>query len=285
RDAVPSPVSARAAASEAASASAEVTTAASTSAPAETAAASEAAREDDRTAPAARATRPALPPHVRLAERGNDNGEESRYDDEEQDTRHGAEAVGAAGGRRRGLGVIGARDHLLDGVEAGGDPVGDLALAEARGDHLSKGLARQRIGELGLEAVADLETHLPVVHEDEEDDAVVEPLLPDAPRLSETDGIVLEILPLQRSEDRDDDLVATLALARSELVLQPVAVGGREHSRVVVDPVVGRGRDGQGRPDRVRERGRACEGDEDEQRREPAVTRAHDAGLVPSRCS
>src|SRR5262249_34282913 len=54
--------------------------------PANPAAASEAAREDDRTAPAARATRPALPPHVRLVERGNDDGEESRYDNEEQDT-------------------------------------------------------------------------------------------------------------------------------------------------------------------------------------------------------
>src|SRR5262249_26676178 len=240
------------------------------------AAASEAAREDDRPAPAARATRPALPPQVRLLKRGNDDGEEPRHDDEEQDARHEAAAVGAVGGRRRGLRVIRARDHLLDSVEAGGDPVGDLALAKRRCDPLPQDLARQRVGELGLETVADLEAHLPVVHEDEKDDPVVEALLPDAPGLGETDGVVFEILALERSEDGDHDLVAALALARAELALQPVAIRGREHARVVVDPVIGTGGNGQGR------RGGAREGGKEEQPGAQAAGPPHAPSPRPS---
>src|SRR6266436_5777012 len=233
-DAGASPVSARAAAAEAAAPAAEVPApAASASA---TAAAPAATREDDGPAPAARAARPSLAPHVRAEERGNHDGEKPADDDEEQENRKRTLAPSPALHLRGGL--VGARDDLLDGVEPGGDAVGDLALAEARRDVLAQDLARERIGQLGLEAVPNLEAHLPVVDEDQEDDPVVETLLTHPPGLSQADRVVFQALALQRAEDGDDDLVAALPLAHAEPVLEAGAVIGREHSGVVVDPVV-----------------------------------------------
>src|SRR5215510_989970 len=111
-----SPVSAGAAAAEAA------TAAHATSPP---------AGEDDRPTPAARATRPSLSLDVRLQERRNDDREEPRDDDEEERERHEALAA-PTGGRRRWLGLVGARDGLLDGGEAGPNTLGDLPFPKAR---------------------------------------------------------------------------------------------------------------------------------------------------------
>ena len=77
---------------------------------------------------------------------------------------------------------------------------------------------------VGLEPVADLDAHLPVVEEDQEDDAVVEALRADPPGLGEPDREVLEALAVERAEDGDDHLIATAPLALDELLLEPIAV-------------------------------------------------------------
>ena len=130
------------------------------------------------------------------------------------------------GGARAGRGsAVRALDGRLDRVEAGADALGDLALAEAGGDHVAENRRRHRIRQRRLEPVADLDAHLPVVEEDQEDHAVVEVLPPDAPGLGEPDREVLEALPVERSEDGDDDLIATAPLALDELLLEPIALG------------------------------------------------------------
>src|SRR5262245_11752915 len=239
-----SPVSAGAAAAEAAAATAEVTASATTEPATAAHATSPPAGEDDRPTPAARAARPSLPLDVRLQERRNDDREEPRDDDEEERERHEALAA-PSGGCRRWLGLVCARDGLLDRGETSADALGHLSLAKARGHHLTKDLARQRVRELGLEAVTHLEAHLPVVDEHEEDHAVVEAFLADAPGLREPYRVVLEVLALERAEDGDHDLVAALALPRPEEVLEPRAVGLAERVRVVVDAMIGWRRDRQ----------------------------------------
>src|SRR5215468_8258812 len=239
-----SPVSAGAAAAEAAAATAEVTASATTEpATADPATAAHAtsppAGKDDRPTPAARAARPSLPLDVRLQERRNDDREEPCDDDEEERERHEALAA-PAGGCRRWLGLVCARDGLLDGGQACPDALGDLPLAEPWRHDLAQDLARQRVRQPRLEAIAHLEPHLPVVDEDEEDDAVVEALLPDAPGLGEPDRVVLEALSFERAEDRDHDLIAALALPRTKQVFQARALRRAERVRVVVDAVVWR---------------------------------------------
>src|SRR5262245_34544945 len=259
-----SPVSAGAAAAEAATAAAEVTASATTEPATAAHATSPPAGEDDRPTPAARATRPSLSLDVRLQERRNDDREEPRDDDEEERERHEALAA-PTGGRRRWLGLVGARDGLLDGGEAGPNTLGDLPFPKARRHHLAQDLARQRIRQPGLEPIAHLEPHLPVIDEDEEDDAVVQALLPDTPGLGEPDRVVLEALPFERAEDRDHDLIAALALPRAEEVFQARALRRVERVRVVVDAVV------RGRRNRQRRERDAGQSDENEHGEQPSA--------------
>src|SRR5712692_9027773 len=99
-----------------------------------------------------------------------------------------------------------------------------------------------------FEAVPHLEAHLPVIDEDEEDHAIVEPFAADAPGLCQAHGVVLEALAFERPEDGHDDLVAAPALPLTEFVLEPLAVGGVEGAGVIVDPMVGWRRDLERRP-------------------------------------
>src|SRR6266545_436157 len=239
--------------------SADVRASASATAPAEVAAAAPATattstgEEDDaaRPTPAARAAGPALAPRARGEHGRQEHRPQAREDDQGQGEGEEARSLLPAGRRRA---RVGARDRLVDGVEPGRDAIADLALAEARRHRVAEYLARQRVREPGLEAVADLEAHLPVVEEDQEDDAVVEAFLADPPRLRQPNRVVLEAFALERAEDGHDDLVARALLARPEHVLETGALAGGQRARVVSDAVVGSGRDGQ-RRDGDRRRG------------------------------
>src|SRR5207247_3762555 len=92
-----------------------------------------------------------------------------------------------------------------------------------------------------LETVADLEAQLPVLGEDHEEHAVVEPLLAEPPLLEEPVGDVLEALALERAEDRDRHLGTRGALVSGELRLEPRALGSREQPRVIVHAGAGAG--------------------------------------------
>ena len=199
---------------------------------------------------------------MRVAQPGDDDGQDADHHDDEKGDGEEASAAERAARLRRGGRLVGSRDDLLDSIEAGRDTVTDLSLAEARSDVLAENLARQGVGQLGLEAVPDLEAHLPVIHEDEKDDAVVEALLADAPGLGEADRVVFEVLAVEGAEDGHHDLVAALALPGSELLFEPLALSGREHAREVVDAVIGRRRDGQ-------RRRRGADEDGEEEKNEP----------------
>src|SRR2546422_464654 len=140
------------------------------------------------------------------------------------------------------------RDPGVDRVRRGLEPRGVAPLLETRRDDLADDLAGGGIGHDRLETVADLEAQLPVLSEDHEEHAVVEPLLAEPPLLEEPVGDVLEALALERAEDRDRHLGTRGALVSGELRLEPRALGSREQPRVIVHAGAGSGweREGDG---------------------------------------
>ena len=90
----------------------------------------------------------------------------------------------------------GARaDDRDDPVDAGIDPLGELALLEQRRHGLGDDPMRGHVGQHAFEAVADLDAHLPVVLGDQEDRAVVLALVPDLPRVGDADRIRFDRSP------------------------------------------------------------------------------------------
>src|SRR5262249_3274473 len=84
------------------------------------------------------------------------------------------------------------------------------------------------------------EAHLPVVGEDQEDDAVVEALLPDAPGLRQSDREVLEALTVERFENGHHDLIRGAVLAVDQFLLELLALCGGERPRLIGDAAGGR---------------------------------------------
>ena len=109
------------------------------------------------------------------------------------------------------------------------------SLAEARRDALADDLRGHHVGDRRLEPVADLDAHLALVTEHQEDQPVVEALLSDPPALGQADRIILEALALQRRKERDDHLHAGRLLALGQRRLETRALGGLQQARVVVD--------------------------------------------------
>jgi hypothetical protein len=95
--------------------------------------------------------------------------------------------------------------------------------------------AGDSVGEAAFEAVADLDPELPVLDDDDEDHTVVEALPADPPLLGQADADVLEVLALERAEDRHRDLVADPAVLGRGALFEAGALGGRQDPRVVVD--------------------------------------------------
>src|SRR5262249_12977992 len=139
-------------------------------------------------APPRAAAGPSVAPGAAVEERRDDGHSEPAEHDEEQQKREGVDGRTRGGARSRLL--VRAGDGLADRVEPRADAVGDVPLAEARRDHVAQDRRRERVRQVRLETVPDLDPHLPVVDEDEEDDAVVEALLPDPPHLGQPDGEV-----------------------------------------------------------------------------------------------
>src|SRR2546426_333995 len=156
------------------------------------------------------------------------------------------------GGRRRPARRAPRVDRGHRGLEAGGEAL----LSEARRDHLADDLAGGGVGHDRLEPVADLEAKLPVLDEDDEEHAVVEPLLAESPLVEEPVGDVLQALALERAEDRDRHLRARGALVLGELRLQPPALVGREEPGVVVHAGAGCLRQDEGNGEERREQAR-----------------------------
>src|SRR5258706_547609 len=81
------------------------------------------------------------------------------------------------GGRRT---TADAREH---GVHRGVETGGVALLPEARGDDVADDRGGDGVGDHGLETVADLDPQLPLLQEDDEEDAVAEALAADLPPL------------------------------------------------------------------------------------------------------
>ena len=109
-------------------------------------------------------------------------------------------------------------------------------LAEAWRDRLTDDLPRLGVRQRGLEPVANLESQLSVLDEHDEEDAVVEAFLAEAPLLEERARDVLQILTLERSEHRDRHLRARGSLALGQERFEPRALGRRQEPGVVVHP-------------------------------------------------
>src|SRR3989449_9137778 len=144
------------------------------------------------------------------------------------------------------------RDPGVDRVRRGLEPGGVAPLLEPRRDDLGDDRAGGGIGHERLETVADLEAQLPVLSENHEEHAVVEPLLAEPPLLEEPVGDVLEALALERAEDRDRHLGTRGALVLGELRLEPSALPGRQDPRVVVHASAGSGGQDEGDGDECR---------------------------------
>ena len=97
----------------------------------------------------------------------------------------------------------------------------------------------------GLETVPDLEPHLPVLEEREQDDTVIELLLSDAPLLGQADGVVLETLAPPANGKRAMTICVPVGGSRSVRVqLQRLALGRRTaRARNCSDVRIGSGRE------------------------------------------
>ena len=85
---------------------------------------------------------------------------------------------------------------------------------------------RHRVGQLRLEAAADLDAHLAVVGRDDQQNAVVLAGLADLPVAAELIAEVLDRLALQRRQRDDHDLIGRLGLERREVRFDGLAVFG-----------------------------------------------------------
>src|SRR3546814_5686898 len=98
----------------------------------------------------------------------------------------GAVAFGLVGGGGALRGFLGRQLDLLgDRAHAILYAAGHVARLEFRRDDVADDAARQRVGEDGFEAVADRDTHPPLVRRDQEHDAVVLFLVADLPLAAE----------------------------------------------------------------------------------------------------
>ena len=123
--------------------------------------------------------------------------------------------------RRLLLGGGGIGAHLLDdGVGSRRHPAGDVPRLEGR-QHLGlQDHAGQGVGKNALHAVADFDPHLVFGRHDDEEGAVVGPLLPDAPLTAELIAIVGDVVALQRGQGHHHELARGLVLQPFQLVFE-----------------------------------------------------------------
>src|SRR5262245_30984778 len=137
---------------------------------------------------------------------------------------------------------VGRGDPLVDRVHGGLEPGRVALLAEARRERLADDLGGGGVRQRRLEPVADLDAHLPVLDEQDEQDTVVERLRAETPLLEEPVRDVLDALPVERFEHRDRHLRPGGTLALRQERLEPFALGRGQEPGVVVHMAGRRGR-------------------------------------------
>src|SRR5262249_59596311 len=184
--------------------------------------------------------------------------EEEEADQTEQDLLAEAErtqgpTLVARGRGRRSLAV----DRGEQGIDACRDRAVLVAGLQPGRDRLADDPRGHEVGDAVLEAVADLDPHLAVVGQDEEDGAVVAGPVSDAPGPERALREVFNRRLARRAADPDEDLRARGASVGLEPRRERLARGRREEAGAVRDVLGGGGRDGRfvgSRPRRPRGR-------------------------------
>jgi hypothetical protein len=121
-----------------------------------------------------------------------------------------------------------------------------MLLAEAGRDRAEDDLRGLGVGQHSFEPVPHLEPQLSILHEHDEEHAVVELLLTEAPLLEEPVRDVLEALAVERREHRDRHLRSGGSLAVGQEGLDPIALGRGQQTGIVVQPGGRRWRQNEG---------------------------------------
>src|SRR5450830_317187 len=132
---------------------------------------------------APRAAAPVAPPP------GGDGAADQNRQQEEEEEADGRAAHRSRGVREgtRSLAVVLAPGRGNHRVDRGFEPARVIAGAELRREHVFKDVLARGIGQRAFEPVANFDSGLAVLDEDEEQGAVVELLLAHAPRLRRAD--------------------------------------------------------------------------------------------------
>src|SRR5205814_10330741 len=115
--------------------------------------------------------------------------------------------------------VAAQETHELDGARLYAGII--IAGAELRDDNVLDDELAFGIGERAFEAVTHFDAHLALVRRHDENRAVVLALLPDAPGAAELITVGGDVLPLQRFERGNHDLIAGFLLELRENVREP----------------------------------------------------------------
>ncbi len=137
----------------------------------------------------------------------------------------------AAIGRGQGL-AVDHGNHLLD---TGLDAAVVVAHLEVRLDGLIQDAVGGRVRQCAFQAVADLDTHPPVVLGDDQYRAIVDSLAPELPLVRDANAVLLDFLRLGGGNDQDRDLAALLRLQVCQLALEFIDRSAGEGSGEVDD--------------------------------------------------
>ena len=78
------------------------------------------------------------------------------------------------------------------------DPAGHVALLETRGNFIANNPARQRVGDILVKAIANLDPHLALCWRDQQQQPLIALLAADAPLFKQSDGIHLDGFAIER---------------------------------------------------------------------------------------
>ena len=165
--------------------------------------------------------------------------QQEEHDDEEQDRK---ERDQRRPPRRRTCGLGRTADRGDQGIDTRLDGAVAIAGANSRHHVVLDDPAGARVGNVALQPVADFDAQLAIVAEDEQRDAVVVFLAPDAPGLERLRRPVLQRLAAEGPVDPDEQLVAGAALVVLELARQLGGEARRQEPRAVGHELGRRGR-------------------------------------------
>lgn len=138
--------------------------------------------------------------------------------------------------------VFGA-DRVADRIDANAQSVFVIASDELRFHLILGDVERRHIRQRAFQTVADLNDHLAVLDEHEQDDSVAFILLSDAPRFRDALSVGRNVVvALHFRKNRDHDLIGSIALELREFSIKLFGHGLRNQAGVIVDVVRGLGR-------------------------------------------